>query len=390
MATKPQDTNNIERYRKKRRRKLRVKRLVGFLAVLILAVGAVVAASIFDLSEIGSWFSSSEGDGGTFPRKLMGDRAVSFTAFGENLELVTSSKIYRYNADGSLLYSSPHSYSSPAAESNGKVTLLYGIGGYSFRIDNQTGTLYEKELTNKVLCGAISSDSQAAIVTSEDRYTSSVTVYNASGTQNYKWYAFGEHITDVCFFPGNNGVAVACAGAENGQLYTCIYYLDFSITDETKIANLKLYDTMVLDMTYQSGGQLCIVGDDRVVFSDGQGQQTAAYHYTSALKDYTFMADGIPVLLMESYSSTGVETLLAVDGDGNVIGSKQLEQEGIDLSGDSGGVALLTGSTAYYYDTGLTQKDSVNVGTGVKRVCVVGSEGYVLSLSEIAQYHWSS
>ena len=56
------------------------------------------------------------------------------------------------------MLSDQHSYARPTMAAANKRVLLYDRGGNSFRVDNSSGVVYEREMSNEILCAALNAD----------------------------------------------------------------------------------------------------------------------------------------------------------------------------------------------------------------------------------------
>lgn len=357
--------------------------------VLILAGGAILVTQNFDIFQLGSLFSPEEVSQSSetgYPKKLYGDRALSFGKMGNFLQLVSDSKLYLYDESGAVVYQSPHSYTNPVSVSSEKRMLTYDQGGNHFRVDSTSSTISDKEMLNSIWVGAIADNGSVAIATSEERYAGSVTVFDSTGKQIYKWYSSGMQITGLAFYPGGNGVAVSCIGAENGMLKSRIYYLDFSITEEDKIAKSDFYDTMILSIDYKSNGQLMMIGDNMVAVTNNNGEVVSQYAFDRTIQKFSNDPSGNAVLLLDSYNNNSKGTLMALDTGCNVIGSAEIPATVTDLSCSDSRIAVLSGQKVSLYDLRLNPTAEMEARSDAKNLSLVGNKLYVLGLGDITQY----
>ena len=343
-----------------------------------------------DIFQLGSLFSSDNNTTDTseigYPKKLYGDRTLLFGRMGNYLKLLSDSKLYLYDESGAVVYQSPHSFTNPVSVSSEKRMLTYDRGGNSFRVDSSSATLIEREMLNSIWVGDIAENGSVAIATAEERYAGSVTVFDSTGKQIYKWYSSGMQITGLAFYPNGNGVAVSCISAENGTFKSRIYYLDFSITEEDKIAKSDFYDTMILSMDYKSNGQLMVIGDNLAAVTNNNGEVAAQYPFSRTLQKFSNSPSGNAVLLLDSYGNNSSGTLVVLDMGCNVVGSVEVAESAVSLSCSDNRVALLSDQLVRMYDLRLNTIDEISVRSDSNQLSLVGSKLYVLGLGDITQY----
>ena len=193
-------------------------------------------------------------------------------------------------------------------------------------------------------------------------------------------------ITGIAFYPNGNGVAVSCISAENGVFKSRIYYLDFSITQEDKIAKSDFYDTMILSMDYKSNGQLMMIGDNLVAVTNNNGEVSAQYPFDRTLQKFSNDPSGNAVLLLDSYGNNSSGTLVALDTGCNVVGSVEIAEAAVNLSCSNSRAALLSDQKVQLYDLRLNIVDEIAVRSDSNDLSLTGSKLYVLGLSDISQY----
>lgn len=385
----PNPVNDIEQYRKMRRKKRRRRKLLAFAGVVAVIVVLVFAVNYFELGNIGelgqgNTQTQQTGSGG-FPKKLFGDHPSQFTASDSLLTMVTDSKLYLYDTSGKTVLETPHSYTNPVVSCEGKYFLLYDRGGNNFRLTNQSGTVFEQDFTNEIICASVRSDGTSAIASQEERYAGSVTVFNKTGEELFKWYSSDYQVNQVALRSGSNHLAVACIGAQEGKIISSVALMDIGRGSDQEIKEVQFPDMMILSIRYLSNGGLCVVGDTKTVIINSSGEIQNEYVYNRYITDFCVDDSGVTVLSLASSANAAEHEYIVLGGNAEVLGSVVLSEEVKWITAGNGSVYLLTGKQLFCYDQRMNQKNSVEMRSDAKTVACIGADVYVLGLGEISK-----
>ena len=385
--------NDIELYRKKRRRRRTIRRFFTVTAVILLAGVFLFLASRFDFSDISELMGTGnesgnivQNDGETvgFPKKLFGDRPLQFERSGSSnsLAMVTDRKLYLYGTEGQMLLNLPHSYTRPAIFSEGKRVLLYDRGGNQFQVVSERGTVYEKEIANEVICGVVNGGGSAAIVTNEERYAGSVTVFNPQGEQQFKWYCSEGRITGVDL-RDDGKLAVSCIGAKDGAISSTVYLMNAFDGEDQKVASAIFSDMMILSANFKNGDSLCVTGDTKAVTLSLNGEVRNEYVFDKTIVNFFAADKGYTLLLLSASAHSDDHILVLLNSSGSSIGTAELhgEIEWLDVCDNS--VYVLTDEKVLQYNNALELLKEVPVRADADRIASIGSKVYVLGLGEI-------
>lgn len=382
-------TNNIEEYRKKRRRKRRARRLVG-IAVLLAVVGLIAFFALnYDLNDVSDLFGqgTTQGTGNTgYPKKLFGDRPAQFETSGSLLAMVTDSKLYLYNTGGGMVLNAQHSYSRPAMACSGKQVLLYDRGGNYFRTVNSSGTIYERDMSNEIITGAISGNGTVAIAAHEERYAGSVSVFNLQNQQTFKWYLSDNQITGMAFQGSGSRLAVSCIGARDGAILSSVNIMDTAAGSGQQVVTVEFPDMMILSVRFTADGSITVVGDTKTVRLSAAGELQAEYAYGKGINNFCVNSSDVTVLSLASSSNAAEQEIVVLDQSAKKIGSVVIKDQVKWMTVGGGSVFLLSGNEILQYDYHMNLLKSIEVRGDAKEMCVIGSDLYVLGLGEISKF----
>ncbi len=385
----PNPVNDIEQYRKMRRKKRRRRKLLVFAGVVAVIVVLVFAVNYFELGNIGELgqenTQTQQAGSGGFPKKLFGDHPSQFVASDSLLAMVTDSKLYLYDTSGKTVLEAPHSYTNPVVSCEGNYFLLYDRSGNNFRLTDQSGTVFEQDFSNEIICASVRSDGTSAIASQEERYAGSVTVFSKKGEELFKWYSSNYQVNQVALKSGSNNLAVACIGAQEGKIVSTVALMDIGQGSDQEVKEVQFPDMMILSIRYLSNGGLCVVGDTKTVIVNSSGEIQNEYVYNRYITDFCVDDSGITVLSLASSANAAEHEYIVLGGNADVLGSVVLTEEVKWITAGNGSVYLLTGKQLLCYDQRMNQNNSVEVRSDAKNIVSVGSNVYILGLGEISK-----
>jgi len=383
--------NDIELYRKKRRRRRTIRRFFTVTAILLLVGGFFFLASRFDFGDLSEWMGMGNENGAItqngddskgFPKKLFGDRPLQFERCGSSLAMVTDSKLYLYTTAGETRLNLPHSYTRPVICCSGKRILLYDRGGNHFRVDTERGTVYENEIANEVICGDLNGNGAAAIVTGEERYAGSVTVFDPQGNQQFKWYCSEGRITGVDL-RDDGRLAVSCVGAKDGAISSTVYLMNASSGADQEVFSATFTDMMILSASFKNGDVVCVTGDTKAVTLSLSGEVRNEYVYEKTIVDFFTADSGYTALLLSASVHSDEYVLVLLNSSGSPIGTADLHGEVEWLDVYENRVYLLAGERVLQYNNALKLTNELPVRSDADKIVVIGSQVYALGLGEI-------
>lgn len=377
--------NDIESYRKKRRRKYRIRKIIMVCVALVLIGGIALFAIRFDVSDISELLkqntTTQNGTSG-YPQKLFG-RTIQFGTSGSLLALASDSHLYLFNSAGDVVLSDQHSYARPTmATANGRV-LLYDRSGNNFRLDSGSSVVYEREMSNEIICAALNADGAAAIAAHEERYSGSVSVFNLQNQQIFKWYSADYQITGLAF--DGSRLAAACIGARDGAILSTVNLMDTGQGSDQQVVSVEFPDMMILSVRFLSNGSLCVVGDSKTVVLSASGEVLAEYNYGKNINDFCVAAGDITVLSLASSTNAAEQEIVVLDQSAALLGSATINEEIKWITAGNGSVFLLSSNEILQYDQHMNLLKSMEVRTDSSQVCVIGSDLYILGLGEISK-----
>lgn len=381
--------NDIETYRRKRRRKRWIKRIILFLIVMVLLSGALLAFSYFqdfDLFGIGQ-SGGGDGEANGFPISMAGDKVVSAGSMGKNLAVITETKMHLYSDEGKSVMTSNHGYSNPVFKAAQKKLLVYDRGGGDFKIEGTRGTILKKTLTDKIVLGEISPEGYVAIVTQSDRYASVLHVYDSSLEEIFVWYSENQ-IVAADFKNGSKGCVVAVIGAQGGEMVSSLVGLDFAKEKEEYSTQVK--GVMALSVDIKASGQTQLIGDTMACSFSSDGKLKQTYTYNKTLSHYDNSFDKGAALILTDAGGSVTNTAVVLGSDGAEKTSKQVGSVVKGLSCDGSHLLLLSDEKVVYYDLSLANPKTKGCSSDAQSAVLIGENAYVMGSKEIQKISMGS
>ncbi len=371
--------NDIESYRKKRRRKRWIKRIILFLILALVIGGALLAFSYFQDFDF-SFGQDGDGENTGFPIALAGDQTVSLGRMGNDLVLLSDTRIQVFTESGKQVMSSNHGYSNPVFKSTDRRLLVYDRGGGGFKLENSRGTVQEKTLTDNIVLGEISDEGNVAIVTQSDRYSSVLHVYDSALEELFVWYS-EDQIVALDFKDGGRGCVAATISTQGGEMISSLTGLDFSSEEEEYSTDVK--GVMALSVDIKASGQTQMIGDTMACSFGADGSLKNSYPYNKKLLQYANHFDKGAVLLLTDADTNVENTAVVLGSDGLESAAKQVESRILDMDCSGDRILLIAEETAYSYNLSLEDEKQKACGVDAQRGVLINSNAYIMGAREI-------
>lgn len=296
---------DMRKLRRRRKNKRILKNMFLIFAIIVIALLAYVTRSswisyfdgILERAQFGSNVHiEGEIAHGNYPIDISKKTKTDIGSMSKCWTLFADTTFYVYSDSGDIVYSVQASYSNPIINETAKRTLIYDLGGYNFMVLSNSKQVYSKQLTDQILLGAVGSDGTVAIVTTNDKYTSYLTVYDKNGSEIFHW-ADSNMITAVDINEKCTGCIVSSSYARGGEFKTVISAIDFSSTDLAMKSSP--IDALTFGLEYCQDDQFWIIADNALYRMSFDGTVGFKYDYKYDLVSYS-ANDKIAALVFES------------------------------------------------------------------------------------------
>ena len=375
---------NIEKYRQMRKKKMLRKRIITWIAVVIL-IGLVVVSfeRFFNMESSGNPFTGTE-SGATskgFPISLLGERIVDLKSMNGWLLSLTESKFTVYTNSGKYVSSDIHGFLNPVLKPAHSNAIIYDRKGYNIKLVTQNSILKEKTFSETIQFAELSDDGKIAVVSSDSNASSVLKIYNSKFEEIYKWSS-SSFIAGLAFNDSNKGLVALTYTVKNGEFTSSIVALNFS--QEKILFEQKIPETLGLSVSVKRNGNIAVIGDVGAHIFDKKGTLKGSYTYNKQIIAMSNDADkNMIIVLSDTDSKTNNEIVILDDGC-KVIHNYKLEAKIKDISCDGSRLLLLGNDYIYDFDMSLRLLDKMPCKKDNKKMTFIGSNAYVAGVERIA------
>lgn len=209
---------------------------------------------------------------------------------GNNFVILGNNSFSFLDKNGCTLRSQRHNLSNPCVKSSGPRAIIYDIGGKKINIETICGNILKKETKKDMISCSISESGIYGVLTNSQSYLSELKIYNEKNIKKFEYYFSEHYICDVEL--NSTGEECLCCGAfaENGDVSSCIYVLDFK--QKTPKIKLQINDNLITKIKYLNNKNILAIGDNFASIINLNSKNIKNYLYNGKfLKFYDFKKD---------------------------------------------------------------------------------------------------
>lgn len=364
-----------------------VRSFLSFLLMLAAVLLVVLLAAYrdgtgFDILRRYLHYGRSEQVGGETVYHYDAASKNRFVLLGESLVVLSDASLSVYNSAGEEVWSTPVTMTAPALVSGGGRAAAYDVGGTALYVVDQSGLLLELTADEEepYIAATLNQNGELAVTAQKKGYKGSVKVYDRTlGPDPAFEFKSSQRFVLDGYVLGNRLAAVTL-GQENGVFVSNIGLYDLSKDAKEPAASYDISGGLVAAVGEQEG-RLVTVSDTALTFAGTGGEITGSYSYGgSYLREYDLGGTGFTALLLNRYRSGSVGRLVAVDKNGEELGSLDVREEVLSISASGRYLAVLYADRLAVYNPDL-QPYATLQGTGDAREVRMRPDGSALLLS---------
>ncbi len=293
--------SRVSRFSRKTQSKIII---AGVLVAVFLFVYILSSVGIIPFDALSARFSSFIlQDSDNFPVVVNSDSTINKAIIGDNILILTTENFSVYSKSGKVIYTQPHSFSSPAISVNGDKAVVFDRGYKSYMLINEKKVVYTAEASNPIICAEYGESGNYALGTYGDDSTSKLTVYSATNKVIFQWNCAYEHITSIALAPNGKFAGVAVVGAENGEIFTCVKYFGFDYQEA--INSQTIVGASPLDLKFTATNTLTLFSDTGVykITKKSEAYETVMEYYSSEFNSFDYSDNGKYIVSLAKYGS---------------------------------------------------------------------------------------
>lgn len=249
---------------------------------------------------------SVSGSSERFPIAVNTESTLVTDVSGDNIIILTTENVMVYSPNGKQLLNQPHTYAKPGISVNGKNIAVFDRGGKSFMLIKEDETVFEGTAENIIISAEYGSNGNYALGTHGSGVTSTLSVYDKSNKEIFRWNCAHEHIVSIALSDNGRYAGVAVMGAENGQIFTTVQYFGFDYKEP--LNTQKITGVTPLNIKFTKFNLLTLL-TDRGVYSVERKEekyQTVFTYYSSEFNSCDFSESGKYIVTLAKYGSENV------------------------------------------------------------------------------------
>ena len=385
------ETDNLQREapegggkRVKKTRRGSLGRAVGLVLLLAAVLGVVVIVAYGDTNNFDNLRrmltfnkNPSAAEERTELYSFDSDRTNLFELMGDNLLVVSSTRMTLLSAGQETLVNESVKLAHPAVVCVGDTAAVYDVGGTALYLVTAKGTVRDLtgEAPGEILSASLNAQGDLALTTNKSGYKSAVSVYDAGFTPRFTFNSSDSYVADACVTDDGKHLAVVTLGEADGAFASTLTV--YSLTSETPLSTAALTGSLVLSVR-NLGGKVCALQDDRLTtFSfDGTLAGSCRFDYPY-LRAQSLRGADFAAVLLSRYRSGNALQLVTVDSDGALLGMKNERREVLDVSAAGKYVAALYGDSLTVYTADLKEYATLS-GTNYAKRVIMRADGSAL------------
>ena len=293
--------SRISRFSRKTQSKIII---AGILVAVFVFVYILSSVGIIPFDALSARFSSFVlQDSDNFPMVVNTDSTINKAIIGDNILILTTENFSVYSQSGKLIYTQPHSFSSPAISINGDKGVVFDRGYKSYMLINEKKVVYTGEASNPLICAEYGESGNYALGTYGEDSTSKLTVYSATNKVSFQWNCAYEHVVSIALAPNGKFAGVAVVGAENGEIFTFIKYFGFDYQES--INSQTISGATPFDLVFSSVNTLTLFSDTGVykITKKSETYETVMQFYASEFNAFDCADNGKYIVSLAKYGS---------------------------------------------------------------------------------------
>ncbi len=236
---------------KRRERKRKVKIFGGFAAVVLvflIVLEMALPAGIVETIKIRSALMGS----GSYPIELKSTETINTISKGSYYYLLTNTHISVYSSSGKEVLSFEHGFENPVLKTSASRSLVYDQGGNNFYVFDINNVVHTLSTQSEILTAAVSNTGNFAVATTNEKYTSAVTVYDDEANSIYEWYSAKDIINAIGLSSNGKKLAVATLNVADSKFKSVLSVLGYDSATPEYTENFDNTLIRTIDTSFSS------------------------------------------------------------------------------------------------------------------------------------------
>lgn len=298
-----------------------------------------------------------------------------FACLGSRLLCVSTSGFELWDKDGRSLAAKVTALDRPALSLGEDRAAIYSLGGTDIHLLDSSGGVSILTTEGELLSAELSPTGRLAAVSRGTDCKGLVTVFDEQQREIYRWYAASVWPLTAELSPDGTVLAVLCCSDEGSEVRF------FSLDSESQQAAFSVSGTVLLDLHWFSGTQLCALSAENLLFFSGDGRWSATYDFGGQhLCAWSEGGEGFVALALSPYRSGASATVVTLDAAGQTLGTAETDAQLLSLDARGSEVLVLSAGRAELFSSTLAEKGRADAVSGFQQA-LIRSKGEALLLA---------
>lgn len=373
----------VSRFSEKTRSKMLI---AGVLVAVFVFVYILSSVGIIPLDALSSRFSSFvRQDSDNFPIVVNTDSTINMEIIGDNILVLTTENFSVYSQSGKLVYSQPHSFTSPAVSINGEKGVVFDRGYKSYMLINERKVVYTGEASNPIICAEYGDSGNYALGTYGDDSTSKLTVYSATNKVKFQWNCAYEHIVSIALAPNGKFAGAAVISAENGEVFTCVKYFGFDYQEP--INSQTIMGASAFDLKFTSANTLMLFSDIGVykISKKSETYETVKEYYSSEFNAFDCVNNGKSIIALAKYGSANNSAVTVISANGKVKADITIDSSIKSITMSDKYIFALAQNTIMVYNLNGREITRIEIKGDARSLLATDKYIYIYSLDKLTR-----
>lgn len=362
-----------------RRRRIRTAACVAaVLAVIICVLQFMLPVGIIEST--GNFVATL--GAGSFPIELYGTETLNSATRSNYFYVLTDTELVAVSAGGKKIYSVSHGFGTPVLKHSETRALIFDQNGFRVNIYNLSGEVSAIVTERNILNAALTRNGGYAIVTESEEYASVVSVYDRKDKLLYEWYSATDPVNNVALSPDGKMLAVSTVSADDGELHSRLYVLEYESPDPVYSADFT--DTVVYSLEgLRSGFAVCTA--DSVSYIAWKDFKRTDYSTELSLAFARSDSSGL-ITVFNRQSNRADNKIVVFSKKGEKTAEFAFEGLISDIVMSRGHIYCISDTDVYLFDKTGQLLSKTACGFGAARLAVLsGDEVAVISGSSVSR-----
>ena len=272
--------------------------------------------------------------------------------------------------------------SQPVINSEGDFVIYYSKDSKEATVCKKESEYYSIKTGNRIIKCKVNRNGYSVVVTEKEGYSSEILVYNRVGEAVFKWDLSKSELIDVDINSDNNKLAISVVEATENKMNGKIMLID--TTDASVLEGQYFESEAFYNLEFNRNGTIIAIGNSKLAYlnADGTLKWEHSYDGKTLLKADISNPDMMALAFVNAGSgvkgnSTNVEI---VNRLGKAVSQKTFDGHAEDISVSNKRIAIAFGRTVKVYDEKLSEKDSAEAETGIKRLVFYDDDNHLFVL----------